>query len=184
MDDQQIIELYWQRSETAIAETGRKYGGYCHHIAYGILGNAEDSEECVNDTYFRAWNAIPPHRPGNLATFLGKITRNLAFDRYDRRAAQKRGAGELPLVLEELRTCLPAVSDDPTDEIALADVLNRFLSELPTQRRRIFLLRYWHVYSVREIAQKLGISESKVKMTLFRARNQLRKILEQEGIGL
>lgn len=186
MDDQQILDLYWQRSEAAIAETDRKYGNYCHNIAFRILGSREDSDECVNDTYLRAWNAIPPHRPENLATFLGKIVRNLAFDRYDHSAAQKRGAGEVPLVLDELRVCLP--QSDPAqqlmDGIVLAQVLDRFLAAQPAMPRKIFMLRYWHVCSVREIAGKLGISESRVKMSLFRTRNSLKKILEKEGIGL
>lgn len=186
MDDQQIIELFWQRSENAIAEVDRKYGSYCHHIAWGILGSREDSEECVSDTWLRAWDAIPPQRPGDLATFLGKITRNLALDRYASRGAKKRGGGQLPLALEELRDCVPA--GDPTaqliDRVVLTGALNQFLASLTPEARNIFLRRYWYFSSLREIAMDLGVSESKVKMSLLRSRGKLKKILQKEGIAL
>lgn len=183
MEDRQIVALYLARSETAIAETASKYGSYCHSIANRILDCAEDSEECVNDAFWKLWNAIPPHEPENLGTFLGKITRNLALDRYEHRSAAKRGGGQVPLALEELSGCLPGQSGELTDTLALTEALNRFLEGLSSTARRIFLLRYWQMLSVDEIARKLSVSQSKVKMTLHRTRNSLKKFLEKEDLG-
>ena len=184
MEDQQIIDLYWARAENAIAETAAKYGRYCRCIADNILHSAEDSEECVNDTYLRAWNAMPPQRPGRLAAFLGKITRNLALDRYRNRTAEKRGAGRTAPALEELEECLPSAGgmDRIADDLTLKELLDRFLGGLAPEARVLFMRRYWYLNTVREIAADLGLSESKVKMSLLRSRNALRKIMEKEGI--
>lgn len=186
MDDQQILDLYWSRSEIAVSETAKKYGKYCHCIAYNILGNDQDSEECVNDTLLKAWRSIPPQRPDKLAIFLGKITRNLSLDRYRRRSADKRGGGQVSLALEELADCLPV--RDPADgiieQMVLTDILNRFLGSLPEMNRNIFLRRYWYFSSTTEIAAQYGFSESKVKMVLHRLRKQLGALLEKEGIAL
>lgn len=182
MEDRQIVELFLKRSEDAIAAAQEKYSHYCLQIARRILPALEDAEECVNDTYLKAWNAIPPHEPQNLATFLGKITRNLAFDRYAALTADKRGGGELPLVLDELRLCV--TDSDAADNLALADALNRFLQGLKPEKRKIFMLRYWYVMPVEEVAKKLHISQSKVKMTLLRVRGQLRDFLEKEELGI
>ena len=173
MDDKQILDLYWARSESAISETTKKYGKYCHFIAYNILRNAEDSEECVSETWLKAWNSIPPHRPERLSAFLGKITR-------------KRGRGQTILALEELQDCIPAADsvEQIVDGLVLTDILNRFLASLKSETRKIFMQRYWYLCSVREIAADLHVSESKVKMTLFRTRNELRTLLEKEGIVL
>ncbi len=186
MDDKQIIELYNERSETAISETANKYGRYCYHIAYNILYNAQDSEECVNDTYLKTWETIPPQCPNKLSVFLGKITRNLALNRYKYYTREKRGGGQTFLALDELSECIPAVdnTEQATDEQELIDVLNRFLRSLPTEKRIIFLRRYWYLSSIKEIADDFGISESKVKMTLLRTRNALQQVLEKEGIVL
>ena len=184
MEDSKIVELYWARSEQAIAESERKYGKYCYTIAHGILRCREDSEECVNDTWLGAWDAIPPHRPSCLATFLGKITRRIALHRAERNNAEKRGGGAVPLALEELCECVPAPNESGADEAALDAVLDRFLDRLPDMTRTMFLQRYWYLRSVREIARELGVGESRVKVTLHRARAQLRKMLEEEGIGL
>lgn len=186
MEDSQIIQLYFERSEDAISQTAIKYGGYCRTIAYNILHSIEDSQECVNDTYLKTWNTIPPCRPKKFAAFLGRITRNLSLNRYRNYTAEKRGGGEIPAALDELEECIPSPYDanDPTDEIVLADVLNRFLAALPAEQRKIFMRRYWYISSVKEIAGDYGISESKVKMSLLRSRNQLKAILEKEGIAL
>lgn len=186
MDEKQIIDLYWARSERAIDETARKYGKFCHCIAYNILAKHQDSEECVNDTYLNAWNAIPPKRPNKLSAFLGKITRNLALKTYERYTAEKRGGGQVVLALEELAECIPDPNtvERMVDNRILADKLNVFLSQLPGEARRIFLRRYWNLNTVREIAEVYGISESKVKMSLMRTRGKLRSFLEQEGIEL
>ena len=186
MEDNQIIRLYCERSEEAIRQTAAKYGNYCHTIAYHILHNLEDSEECVNDTYWKAWGIIPPCRPKRLAAFLGKITRNLSLDRYRRYTAEKRGSGEMAVALEELGECVSSMEnlDAHADEMVLTEILNRFLASLSEEQRKIFMRRYWYVCSVKEIAADYGITESKVKMSLLRSRNQLKAALEKEGITL
>ena len=184
MEDNQIIRLYCERSEEAIRQTAAKYGNYCHTIAYNILHNLEDSEECVNDTYWKAWGIIPPRRPKRLAAFLGKITRNLSLDRYRCYTAEKRGNGEMAVALEELGECVSSMEnlDAHADEMVLTEILNRFLESLSAEQRRIFMRRYWYVSSVKEIAEDFGITESKVKMSLFRSRNELKSMLETEGV--
>lgn len=186
MEEKEIIDLYWARSEQAIRETDKKYGKFCHTIAYNILADHEDSEECVNDTYLQTWNAIPPRRPNKLSAFLGKITRNLALNRYAQATAQKRGGGQIELAIEELAECLPDPNtvDRQIEDRELAVLFNRFLAGLPEEARKIFLRRYWQLCPVREIASIYGISESKVKMSLMRTRGKLKHFLEQEGIDL
>lgn len=186
MEDKQIVDLYWARSETAILETDSKYGRYCHYIAYNILHNDEDCEECVNDTYMRAWNSMPQHRPSVLKTFLGKITRNLALDKYKNLTAEKRSIGQVPLVLDELYGCVPG--EDNTahiiDDMVLAEIFNHFLASLSTEQRKFFVRRYWYLSPIKEIAEDYGVGESKVKMSLLRSRNELKKTLEKEGVAL
>ncbi|WP_031474308.1 RNA polymerase sigma factor [Agathobaculum desmolans] len=186
MDDKQIIDLYWDRSESAISETANKYSKYCNSIAFNILHNNEDSEECVNDTYMRAWAAIPPQCPNRLSTFLGKITRNLALNRYDQYSAAKRGYGQMPLALEELQDCIPSANsvEQTIEDAALVEVINRFLADLPADTRKIFMRRYWYLSPIKEIADDYNFSESKVKMILLRSRNKLKQILEKEDIAL
>ena len=186
MEDNQIIQLYFDRSEEAISQTAVKYGRYCHTIAYNILHNFEDSEECVNDTYWKTWGSIPPRKPKKLAAFLGKITRNLSLDVYRHYSADKRGGGEMSIALDELGECVSSwcSMDDYADEMLLVDTLNRFLASLSAENRKIFMRRYWYVSSVKEIADDYGITESKVKMSLPRSRNQLKAVLEKEGIAL
>lgn len=186
VNDQQIMDLYWARSENAISETSKKYGRYCYYIAYNILHNNEDSEECVNDTYLKAWDNMPPKRPDKLSTFLGKITRNLSLHKYEKYTAQKRGAGQVPLALEELTECIPS-SDNTAhvaDDLMLAELLNQFLGNLSADTRKIFVQRYWYLMPIHEIASNCRISESKVKVTLFRTRNKLKVLLEKEGFLL
>jgi RNA polymerase sigma-70 factor (ECF subfamily) len=186
MEDGQIVDLYWARSENAIAETERKYGRYCYYIAHNILHNHEDCEECVNDTYLNAWNAMPDQRPGNLSTFLGKITRNLSLNRWELYNAKKRGLGQTPSALDELQECIPSSDhvERIVDDIALAEILNRFLATLSKEKRMIFMRRYWYLSPIAEIAADYSMSESKVKMSLFRSRNALKQVLEEEGIDL
>lgn len=184
MDDAQIIDLYFRRSEEAIAETAEKYGSYCYSIAYNILTNNEDAEESVSDTYWAAWKAMPPRRPSILATFLGKITRHLSIDRWRSRSRQKRGGGAIILALEELEEC---ASDENFVEKALerkhlALVFNRFLAALPETERRVFLCRYWYIDSIADIAEDFGFSKSKVTSMLHRTRGKLRAVLQEEGL--
>ena len=183
MDDERIVELYFLRSENALRETADKYGSYCYSIAYNILANHEDAEESVNDTYIDAWNSIPPHRPSILSTFLGKLTRRISIDRWRKHSAQKRGGGEMPLVLDELRGCI-ADSHDVEREVEmrrLSKVINDFVVSLPDTERKVFLCRYWYLDPVKMIGRRFGFSESKVKSMLHRTREKLRAILCKEG---
>lgn len=184
MDDRQIVQLYWDRDETALTETAQAYGSYCHAIAYRILQSEQDAQECVNDTYWKAWNSIPPQRPQRLATYLGKITRNLSINRLDGNRARKRGNGQLPLALEELEECIPSGDsmDTLADEIVLSDAISHFLRAQPQTERRIFVGRYWHMYSVAELAQNYGMRQSTVASLLLRMRKRLKAYLEKEDI--
>lgn len=186
MDDAKIIDLYWMRSESAISETAKEYGSYCRSIAFRILHNDQDSEECVNDTWLGAWNAIPPKRPSVLSTFLGRITRNLSLDRWKQYNAEKRGFGEMTVALEELQECVPAKGgvESALDDMALADTLSRFLLSLSQESQKFFVQRYWYLCPIREIANNCGASTSKVKMSLFRSRQDLQKFLQKEDIAL
>ena len=183
MNDKSIVDLYFSRDEEAITQTDKKYGRYCYSIAYNILTNKEDAEESVSDTYMTAWRAIPPRRPSVLATFLGKITRNLAIDRWRERSAYKRGGGEVTLALEELEDCVAGLQNVEMEyerkELIRAYV--KFLDTLPITERRVFLCRYWYVDSVEAIAEKFGFSQSKVKTMLYRTRKKFRKTLWEEG---
>ena len=184
MEDNQIIDLYFARSEAAIAQTAAKYGNYCYRIADNILSSREDAQECVNDTYLAAWNAMPPKRPGILSAFLGKITRNISLDRWKRRSAQKRGGGEAALSLEELDECLTG-GQSPEREVERRELLraiNRFLDTLPETQRNIFVCRYWYLDSIEDISARFGDSQSKVTTVLFRLRKKLAAHLEKEGL--
>ena len=181
MEDHKIVDLYWARSQEAIHQTQLKYGKYCHSIAFNILRSQEDSQECVNDTYHNAWNAMPPQRPQRLRVFLGSITRNLALNRYDYNNAQKRN-GETDMVLEEYAQCISNGQMPLEDSYALRKAINGFLAALSKRNRIIFLRRYWYLCTVREIAQSMGLTESNVKIILFRTRDQFKAFLEKEGI--
>jgi RNA polymerase sigma factor (sigma-70 family) len=186
MEDSKIIDLYWARNENAISETAKKYSRYCHLISFNILHNTEDAEECVNDTYLNAWNAIPPKRPNCLATFLGKITRNLSLDKFKKHSAQKRGHGQMDLALSELDEVLPSATgvEQAIDEKELVKLLDEFLGGLPQQKRIMFVQRYWYLMPIKAIAEQLSMSESKVKSALFRIRNELKAHFEKEGVVL
>lgn len=185
MDDTQIVSLYWSRDERAISETALKYGAYCQQIALNILKNMQDAEECVNDTYLRAWNSIPPQRPTKLGAFLGKITRHLALDKFKARNAAKRQGNDFGVSLDELSECLSSGDfEAEMDARAIGEAINNFLKrELPTARK-IFVCRYFYGDSIEDICQRFSMTESKVKSSLFRSRNRLRVYLEKEGIGL
>ena len=186
VDDVTIIELYWQRNEDAIAQTKAVHGAYCRGIALRVLADTRDADECENDTYLGAWNAMPSARPQNLRTFLGKIARNLALKRLRARTAEKRGGGEAALSLDELEECVsaPGSVDEHLEAEELASMLNAFLAGLSADDRRVFMCRYWHFDSVAEIAQRFGFTQSKVKMSLSRTRKKLASYLEEEGVNL
>ena len=183
MEDNRIVALYWERSETAIAETEKKYGAYCHKVAYNILESHEDAKECVNDAYLRAWNAIPPQKPTRFAAFLGKITRNLALDRLAASLAKKR-AKTLPL-LEEIAEALPdGTRESLTDELAMKEAINKFLRRLSTKERQVFLRRYFLFDPIKKIAGDFSLTETALGVMLHRMRKELKTFLENEGIWL
>ena len=184
MDDRQIVALYWQRSESAIAQTAAKYGRYCFTIANNILQSKEDADESVSDTYLAAWNRIPPHKPAVLSTFLGKLTRRISLNRWRSRNAQKRGGGQIILALEELSPCISDGTDASAwvEQKELTAAINRFLSDLKEQERNVFLCRYWFFASIDEISRRTGFSESKIKSMLHRTRNRLKAYLQEEGL--
>lgn len=183
MEDKQIVDLYWARSEQAITETDKKYGRYCHYIAYQILSDHEDAEEIVNDTYLKTWNTVPPNRPDPLKGYVGMISNQLALDRYDHQTAKKRGGGQVPLVLGELADCIPDgdSGEDIGVSVALRDALRRFLGTLPPKTRNIFVRRYWYVTPISEIAKEFGMKESAVAMLMLRTRMKLKEFLGKEG---
>lgn len=183
MEDSRIVELYWNRQEEAVRQTQDKYGQYCLQIAGRILGSPEDAQECVNDTYNAAWNSIPPNRPVNLKTYLGKLTRRISMKLWRSRDTQKRGSGEIALSLEELGECILAgISlEEALMGKELSETLNAFLAKLPKEQRQIFILRYWYGCSIREIGSQFGFSKSKVESMLHRTRNKLRETLRKEG---
>ena len=186
MDDEKIVQLYLERNEQAIPETASKYGRYCTSIANNILGNNEDAEECVNDTYFNTWNTIPPHKPKMLSTFLGKIVRNLAFNKYKYYTAEKRGGGEIDLVLDELANCVSAKDDvvQAYEYHELVSGINEFLNELPERKRNIFVCRYWYADSISVIAKRYNMSNTAVSMMLNRLRSELQDYLVKKGYEL
>lgn len=183
MEDREIIELFNARSESAITHTDEKYGHYCRSIAFHILQNDEDTEDCVNDTYFRVWNAIPPQCPACLRVFLGRIARNVSFDVFRRYRAEKRAGDQLPLVLDELSECIPArdTTEALVDQATLTELLDRFLDSLPAREKWVFSRRYWNTDSVKDIANTLGLTENNVKVMLHRTRQKLLCELKKEG---
>ncbi len=180
MEDNRIIELYFARDERAITETKAKYGGLISHIAYGILGNRHDCEECENDTYLKTWNSIPPTRPISFSAYLCRIVRNLAITRY-RYNKQKC---EMSLILDELSEVIPDIHTDPVDEIELKDALEGFVAGLDLTKRLIFLKRYFYMMSLSDIAADMQISVGTVKSSLSRMRIALRKYLDERGISI
>lgn len=182
MEDKQIVDLYFARSESAIAETEKKYGRYCHTIAYRILENDEDAKEIVNDTYLKAWNTIPPNRPDPLKAYVGMISRQLSIDRYEAHRAQKR-SGQVMLVLDELAECIPDNDsrEDVGENMALRDALNAFVRSLGKREQILFVRRYWYASPVEEIAREWGIRQSSVTVILHRTRKKLKKFLQKEG---
>lgn len=186
MEDKAILDLYFARDEQAITETDQKYGGYCYSIANRILNSNEDSEETVSDTLWQTWNTIPPQRPSFLRLFLAKITRNLAFTRWRKLSAVKRGGGETELALEELSGCIPGSEqiDDRLNAKELAAAIRSFLDTLPDRDQDIFLRRYFFVEDTESIAVCYGIRHSNVNVILSRTRSKLKAYLTEEGYDL
>jgi len=183
MDDERIVQLYWDRNEQAIGESSAKYGSYCRNIAQNILQNAEDAEECVNDTWMNAWNAMPPHKPSVLSAFLGKLTRNLSFDRYRKLHREKRGGHTIDLVLDELDE-LVSGQDDPErkwQEKELKESIVQFLQDQSEEKRNLFILRYWYAFDISEISGRTGLSCNRISVNLSRTRRKLKIFLSERG---
>lgn len=184
MTDEELIALLEVKDSNALVELENKYGSYCRSIAMNILRDRSDTDECLNDVYLSVWKAIPPAQPDDLRMYLAGIVRNAAISHWRKSHAQKRGSGHAELLLEELSDV--AASNAPLeklgDMIAFKETFNEFLGKLKAEQRRIFLLRYWYMDNIEEISEKLGISENKVKVSLHRTRNKLKKLLEREGL--
>ena len=184
MTDEQIIRLYFDRDQAAIAETDRKYGSYCYSIASNLLSR-EDSEECVNDTYHAAWTHIPPEVPQSLKAFLGRIVRNLSISRFRRSHAQKRSSGT-DVLLSELEDCLPTPQTVETeaDSRELSRLISSWLATLSGDDRALFVLRYWHGSAVQDLAEKCGCTPNAVSLRIRRLRKNLKHYLEAKGVSL
>ena len=182
MDDRRIVDLYWARDEHAILESDKKYGRMLHSLSYSLLSSREDAEECVNDTYLDAWRAMPTARPDLLGAFLSKITRRISIDRFRAKHREKRGGVEN--LTEELSECVSGgrTPSEEYDDRRVSEELDSFLHGQPKEKRVMFVLRYFYSRSIDEIAEKMGISESKVKTTLFRMRAELKKRLEEQEL--
>lgn len=185
MTDEKIIEFYFKRDEIAIEETNKKYGAYCFQIANNILNCKEDSEECVNDTWLRVWGSIPPTYPQCLRLFLAKIVRNISFNKYKSKYTNKRGNGELALILDELES---VIGHNDVEATFLAEELqatiNQFVHELPEREGNVFIRRYFYADAIRDISERYHISENYVRVMLNRMRNKLKETLEKEGYFL
>ena len=184
MDDEAIIELFFARSEQAIRELDGKYGKLCHNLSYNILHSRQDAEECVNDAYLGAWDAIPPARPNSLLAFLCRIVRNLSLTRYHADRAAKRGGGSYTLALEELEGCLASshTVEQDLEERELVRLTEDFLDTLSLENRVLLLRRYWFADSYGEIAKRTGLSEKNVSVRLTRIRKQLRRYFKERGV--
>ncbi len=186
MQDEKIIDLYFDRNERALTETSDKYGSYCRQIARNILNDEETVKECFNDTLLHSWNAMPPTRPNCLKTFVGKITRNVSLQRVRSAHAIKRGGGESVIAIDELQECIPDTTASSAEQIeedmVIREVMKDLLTSLPKQNRRIFMRRYWYCSSIEEIAKALDLSEGNVRTILSRVRSKLKAALEEAGV--
>lgn len=185
MEDAEIIGLYFRRDERAIAETAAKYGAFCLNIALNILPVPEDAQECVNDTYLRAWNAIPPQKPDHLGAWLGRVVRNIAYNLWTKNHRQKRYAG-MDKLLNELEDCIPSpiTVEREIEERELTEVINAWLAALPKKDRVLFVRRYWNGEAVNALAKKARISSAATAKRLYRLRRELKTTLEKEGYSL
>ena len=183
MTDERIVELYWNRDESAVAETQTKYGRYLTKIAYNILTDMEDSLESVNDTYMYAWKSIPPHRPSVLATYLAKITRRVAIDILRKKSRDKRIPSEYTFSLSELDDLVSngRRMEEQLEAEELAKAMNAYLKTISAEARQLFIGRYFYMDSLKDVAKYCGMSEAKAKSMLYRTRCGLRAYLEQEG---
>ena len=186
MKDTEIVDLYWERSEVAIQQTQQKYGSYLSKTAYNILSDFEDSKECVNDTYLKAWNSMPTHRPSVLSTYLGKIARQLSIDVFRKKNSTKRYASEYAVSLDELGDSFSdgSTPEQTYDAKLLDEAINRFLRTLPDDARNTFIGRYYFFDSLKDVAAYCSMSETKAKSMLYRTRQSLKAYLVKEGFDL
>lgn len=184
MTDSKIVKLFFNRSEIAIAETDRKYGKSCRSLSYSIVKSVEDSEECVSSSYLKLWNTVPPEKPDSLKAYLMKIVRNISLNLFERNRTKKRGGGEIHLVLEELSEILPDKEgvEKTSDDNTVKSVINYFLAGLSSEKREVFVMRYFYLKPIKEISEEMGVSEGKVKMILKRLKDELKELLLKEGI--
>ena len=185
MLDAQIVELYWNRDERAIAESDAHYGAYCRRIAMNILSSREDSEECVNDTWHRTWDNVPPQRPNSLAAFFGRIVRNLSISRYRKNHAMKRYDG-ITILLSELDDCIPAHGSvtQAVEGKLLTEIIDRWLARLLREDRVLFVRRYWNGEAIKSLAKECGVTQNQMAQRMMRLRRDLKSALEQEGYDL
>ena len=185
MEDSKIIQLYWDRDESAIPATAAKYGGFCHSVALNLLGGREDAEECVNDTWHAAWRSMPPQRPARLRAWLGRVVRNLALDRWKRDHAQKRSPG-VTVLLDELGDCVPSPQsvERAMEAAELAETIERWLAALPKADRVLFVRRYWYGMPLKDLAGLAGTAPDRLAQRMYRLRLSLKAALEEEGITI
>lgn len=186
MTDAEIIALFNERDERAVSAVSVKYGGICTGIAFNILRSHQDAEECVNDVYLKVWESIPPEQPKSLSAFVGKVTRNAAIDRYRRANSEKRGGGEVPLILDELAECVAGSSnvEETAENREMIAAINSFLERLPADRRIAFVMRYCLCEDIKTIARRLGVTKNNVSVNLNRTRKSLAEYLVKEGYEL
>lgn len=186
MEDREIIRLYFERSEDAIPETERKYGAYCLSVAKNILGNEEDAKECLNDVLLALWNSIPPQKPDSVSSYIGKTTRNISLNLFRKNTAEKRGGTETAAVLDEISEFVSGTEnpEKETEEKELIAAINSFLAEIPKEKRKIFVARYWFFESTEEISAKTGKNKFYIHNTLARTRAKLLKHLKERGFEL
>lgn len=184
LEDCKIIELFFERNEEAVSACKEKYGAYCLTIARNVLQNEEDAEECLSSACLALWNTIPPNSPEKLGAYIGRITHNIAINRFRKNVRKKRGGGEAEAAFSELEECIPEKNgvEEEIERAEITSVIEKFLYSNPPEKRNIFIRRYWYMYPVAEIAKAYGISESKTKSVLFRMRKELKKYLEKEGL--
>ena len=183
MEDKRIIDMLFARSESALSQIQKQFGAYCMAIAQNVLGNDSDAQECVNDTYLRVWESIPPNHPKNLSVYIGRIARNISLNRLKRNLAQRRNSSA-DLVLEELSDIVSDTGQEFSDSVLMKMAINSFLEKLSAKDRKIFMQRYWYMYSINDIAGSIGKDENYVSVKLHRLRAEFKTHLEKEGIEL
>ena len=183
IDDEKIIEMFFERSEQGIRELDNKYGAVCHNLSYNIVNSRQDAEECVNDAYLGVWNSIPPTRPNPLLSYIAKIVRNISLKSYWRKEADKR-SGQYTIALQEIEGCIadPKIVEDEIEARELARIIENFLDTLTAENRVIFMRRYWFADSYKDIAEFVGLTEKNISVRLTRIRGKMKKFLIEKEV--